>query len=127
MYAQRVAAPTECAETLTLSALQIDVTRIANGFAAVPVADDDAPSPAASAPHSPASTAASVSGTARTQQVDSFAHFRAGGDDCRVRSPDLYLPSTGARCRDRGALLDAMSSGGRVGFDAPYQNRGCGT
>lgn len=41
-----------------------------------------------------------------------------------MSSLDLYS-STQPLCPDRGTLLDAMNGGGRIGFDAPYQTRGC--
>lgn len=42
-----------------------------------------------------------------------------------MSSLQLYAP-TKRLCGDRREMLRAMSEGGRVGFDAPYQSRGCG-
>ncbi|KAL9098941.1 MAG: hypothetical protein Q9163_005486 [Psora crenata] len=64
---------------------------------------------------------------------DYFAHFE-GHQDCGITSPDLYTPpkltpTNGLKqslfCRNRARLLEAMSSGGRHGFDAPYAPLGC--
>ncbi|KAI9850093.1 MAG: hypothetical protein M1830_007065, partial [Pleopsidium flavum] len=57
-----------------------------------------------------------------------FKHFE-GHQDCGITSLDLYTPPTihgnNARanppyCRNRATLLEAMSGGGRHGFDAPF-------
>ena len=61
-----------------------------------------------------------------------FAEFQ-GFAECNIRGPELYLTPTaddhgfyeaGTFCRDRKQLLQALSDGGRIGFDAPYQSRG---
>ena len=61
-----------------------------------------------------------------------FGHF-AGFSECNIRAADLYsvpakdhlgLYQSDTFCHDRKHLLQAMSDGGRIGFDAPYQSRG---
>lgn len=42
-----------------------------------------------------------------------------------MNSNDLYLASNRRLCGSRAEVLEAMSSGGRVGWNAPYQSRGC--
>ncbi|KAI9799246.1 MAG: hypothetical protein M1833_004124 [Piccolia ochrophora] len=64
---------------------------------------------------------------------DYFNHYE-GRQDCGIASRDLYTPP--ARngkdgkpvppyCQNRASLLDAMSGGGRHGFDAPFTPNGC--
>ena len=62
-----------------------------------------------------------------------FGHFQ-GHEDCSVTSRDLYVPPTmpdgntpkhGVYCSNRKRLLDAMSEGGRHGFEQPYFPTGC--
>ncbi|KAJ9603065.1 hypothetical protein H2200_012360 [Cladophialophora chaetospira] len=56
-----------------------------------------------------------------------------GYSECNIRAADLYQRlgqdvsevSHDGYCARRKDLLEAMSSGGRVGFDAPYFPRGC--
>ncbi|KIW62218.1 hypothetical protein, variant [Phialophora macrospora] len=56
-----------------------------------------------------------------------------GYSECNIRMADLYAPlghdvsrvSHHGHCPRRKDLLEAMSSGGRVGFDTPYFPRGC--
>ena len=55
--------------------------------------------------------------------VDALAHFTQS-PTCHASSLDLYRP-TKQVCQSRQDLLDAMSDGGRIGFDAPYQTRDC--
>lgn len=43
---------------------------------------------------------------------------------CNVSSLDLHT-SFSPLCSDRQSMLTAMTSGGRIGFDAPYMPRGC--
>lgn len=61
-----------------------------------------------------------------------FSTFK-GFAECNIRVDNLYiLPPKDQRgfhapdifCHDRKRLLEALSGGGRVGFDAPYQSRG---
>lgn len=73
------------------------------------------------------------------QSIHSRASFRnyfglfEGFSECGIRAVQLYEPpavdSLGFHkpdtfCRDRKHLLRALSEGGRIGFDAPYQPRG---
>ena len=62
-----------------------------------------------------------------------FYHFE-GHQDCSVASTDLYSPprlrdADGRKlfpyCTNRAKLLEAMSGGGRHGFDAPFSPVGC--
>ncbi|KAK5073103.1 hypothetical protein LTR64_000488 [Lithohypha guttulata] len=62
-----------------------------------------------------------------------FAAFE-GYSECNVRASELYATPKKDRlgfyeantfCHDRKHLLRALSEGGRIGFDAPYQPRGC--
>ncbi|KAI9797497.1 MAG: hypothetical protein M1835_000053 [Candelina submexicana] len=64
---------------------------------------------------------------------DYFDHFE-GHQDCGIVSKDLYIPPTtyGEQksqhppyCENRATLLNAMSGGGRQGFDSPFAPRGC--
>ncbi|EXJ54774.1 hypothetical protein A1O7_10115 [Cladophialophora yegresii CBS 114405] len=69
------------------------------------------------------------------QASDLNNHFNdfQGYSECNIRMADLYAPlgheaskvSHNGYCARRKDLLEAMSSGGRVGFDAPYFPRGC--
>lgn len=56
--------------------------------------------------------------------IDGFKHF-AQSEKCHLSSLEVYQP-TKALCQNRQQLMDAMSDGGRIGFDAPYQSRECG-
>lgn len=61
--------------------------------------------------------------TASSKPVDHFARFnRAPG--CDYGSQDIYMQNKEV-CPDRRTMLAAVSDGGRVGYDAPYQSRGC--
>ncbi|KAL9019184.1 MAG: hypothetical protein Q9185_003565 [Variospora sp. 1 TL-2023] len=69
----------------------------------------------------------------RTDVDDLFNHFE-GRQDCGIASTDIYVPpiahsSTDAKhtlyCPNRATLLEAMSGGGRHGFDTPYVPMGC--
>lgn len=62
-----------------------------------------------------------------------FDHFE-GRQGCGIASTDIYIPpialhSTTKKhslyCPNRGKLLEAMSGGGRHGFDTPYFPLGC--
>ncbi|KAI1779263.1 hypothetical protein F4818DRAFT_438048 [Hypoxylon cercidicola] len=55
---------------------------------------------------------------------DTLAGYKYRGDECNISSLDLHMP-LGVVCSDRGSMLTAMSSGGRIGRDAPYIPRGC--
>jgi len=54
---------------------------------------------------------------------DGFADFRKT-DTCSFSTLDLHKPFE-PLCDTRSSLLHAMSSGGRIGFDAPYSPRDC--
>ena len=55
--------------------------------------------------------------------VDGLRDFdKAPG--CNFTSLDIHHPFSPA-CKDRSSLLDAMSGGGRLGWDEPYWTRGC--
>ncbi|KAI9884502.1 MAG: hypothetical protein M1823_003717 [Watsoniomyces obsoletus] len=67
--------------------------------------------------------------------VDYFRNFE-GRQDCGISSQDVYVaPSTTGHdgnsikkypfCKNRAGLLEAMSGGGRHGFDAPFFPKGC--
>lgn len=58
--------------------------------------------------------------------VDALRGFRQD-DQCTVNSFDLYRATNARKCPDRQRLLTAMSGGGRIGLNAPYQSRDCGT
>ncbi|KAL1961919.1 hypothetical protein VTN77DRAFT_748 [Rasamsonia byssochlamydoides] len=63
---------------------------------------------------------------------DYLAQFK-GRQECGISSLSLYNPPSvndheelrDAYCQNRTSLLDALSNGGRLGFDAPYTPRGC--
>ncbi|KAL9640189.1 MAG: hypothetical protein Q9204_000817 [Flavoplaca sp. TL-2023a] len=55
--------------------------------------------------------------------VDTFASFKYR-NTCNISSLDLHSPFA-PLCTDRKSLLAAMSSGGRIGHDAPYMPREC--
>jgi hypothetical protein len=55
--------------------------------------------------------------------VDTFASYKYR-NTCNISSLDLHAPFA-PLCQDRQSLLTAMSSGGRIGNDAPYMPRGC--
>ena len=61
-----------------------------------------------------------------------FKHFE-GRQDCGIDSKDLYeappshdeeADSKGIFCKNRASLLEAMTGGGRHGFDAPFKPKG---
>lgn len=54
---------------------------------------------------------------------DGFSTFRRT-DTCSFSTLDLHRPFT-PLCDTRSSLLNAMSTGGRIGFDAPYSPRDC--
>ncbi|KAL7621145.1 hypothetical protein AAE478_008461 [Parahypoxylon ruwenzoriense] len=55
---------------------------------------------------------------------DAFAGYKHRGKECNISSLDLHTPF-GSTCPDKNSMLMAMSSGGRIGKDAPYLPRGC--
>ncbi|KAK9416684.1 hypothetical protein SUNI508_09594 [Seiridium unicorne] len=58
------------------------------------------------------------------KRVNAFVHFKHQGPTCQLSSLDLYEPHS-QTCPTRTLMLEAMSSGGRVGRDSPYTSRGC--
>jgi len=56
-----------------------------------------------------------------TNMLAGYKHF---GETCRVSSLDLHRPFEPV-CPDKTSMLEAMSSGGRIGRDAPYIPRDC--
>ena len=56
-------------------------------------------------------------------QFDGLSDFRKE-PGCNFTSLDIHHPFAPA-CDDRATLLDAMSGGGRLGWDQPYWTRGC--
>lgn len=61
-----------------------------------------------------------------------FSNFE-GYSECGIRAAELYSPPPqdergfyeyGTFCHDRKHLLEALSEGGRIGFDTPYKARG---
>jgi hypothetical protein len=55
--------------------------------------------------------------------IDTFRDYNFR-ETCNISSLNLHQPSS-PLCPDRESLLTAMSSGGRIGMDAPYMPRGC--
>ena len=55
--------------------------------------------------------------------IDTFATYKYR-NTCNISSLDLHLAFS-PLCTDRKDLIQAMSGGGRIGFDAPYMPRGC--
>ena len=55
--------------------------------------------------------------------IDTFASYKYR-NTCNISSLDLHAPFA-PLCAERKSLLTAMSSGGRIGHDAPYIPRGC--
>ncbi|KAH8748031.1 hypothetical protein BGZ57DRAFT_945875 [Hyaloscypha finlandica] len=55
--------------------------------------------------------------------IDTFQSYKFR-NACNVSSLDLHAPFS-PLCLDRASMLTAMSSGGRIGHDAPYMPRGC--
>ncbi|KAL2065956.1 hypothetical protein VTL71DRAFT_3626 [Oculimacula yallundae] len=55
--------------------------------------------------------------------IDTFQSYKFR-NTCNVSSLDLHTPFS-PLCHDQTSMLTAMSSGGRIGHDAPYMPRGC--
>ncbi|KUJ13639.1 uncharacterized protein LY89DRAFT_590826 [Mollisia scopiformis] len=55
--------------------------------------------------------------------IDTFQSYKFR-NTCNVSSLDLHAPFS-PLCKDRSSMLAAMSSGGRIGHDAPYMPREC--
>ncbi|KAI1124833.1 hypothetical protein F5Y10DRAFT_279882 [Nemania abortiva] len=56
--------------------------------------------------------------------TNTFADYKHFGEKCNISSLDLHRPYEPI-CPDRSSMLTAMSSGGRIGRDAPYIPRDC--
>ena len=66
-------------------------------------------------------------------KVCSYFNKYEGFAQCDIKAADLYFPpirdedglyASGTYCSRRAQLLESMSHGGRVGFDAPYAPAG---
>lgn len=56
---------------------------------------------------------------------DTFNDYQyRNNTDCQISSLDLHAPFA-PLCSTRADMLEAISSGGRVGFGAPFMPRGC--
>jgi hypothetical protein len=61
--------------------------------------------------------------------VSTIKHF-AGSRDCDISQGDIYhvpwptSPKTSPFCKNRATLIEALSGGGRHGFDEPYVGKG---
>ncbi|OTA99125.1 hypothetical protein M426DRAFT_27803 [Hypoxylon sp. CI-4A] len=78
----------------------------------------DAQAPGCTYPHGPLPPS-------RMREVrDTLVGYKHRGAACNVSSLDLHVP-LGPVCPDRNSMLTAISSGGRIGKDAPYVPRGC--
>ncbi|CAD6585535.1 MAG: hypothetical protein ASARMPRED_002185 [Alectoria sarmentosa] len=55
--------------------------------------------------------------------IDTFSSYKYR-NTCHISSLDLHAPFA-PLCPDRESMVTAMSSGGRIGNDAPYMPRGC--
>ncbi|KAL8777700.1 MAG: hypothetical protein Q9213_007743 [Squamulea squamosa] len=67
-------------------------------------------------------------------KIDDFFNHFEGRQDCGIASTDIYIPPVATLastkkhslyCPNRARLLEAMSGGGRHGFDTPYFPVGC--
>ncbi|ERF76961.1 hypothetical protein EPUS_02673 [Endocarpon pusillum Z07020] len=68
------------------------------------------------------------------EALEEYFHTFSGNTECGIGLADLYVPpqkddngkyARGAFCPNREKLLEAMTGGGRHGFDAPYYPKGC--
>jgi len=55
--------------------------------------------------------------------IDTFASYKYR-NTCNISSLDLHAPFS-PLCPDRKSMITALSSGGRIGNDAPYMPRSC--
>lgn len=55
--------------------------------------------------------------------IDTFETYKYR-NTCNISSLELHTPFA-PLCPDRASMVEAMSGGGRIGFDAPYMPRGC--
>ncbi len=65
-------------------------------------------------------------------KLSSYFNHYEGHQECGISSTDLYIPPVIGKvdkhthyCPNRATLLEAMSGGGRHGFDAPFHPAGC--
>ncbi|KAL9125071.1 MAG: hypothetical protein Q9217_005676, partial [Psora testacea] len=58
-----------------------------------------------------------------SDRIDTFSTYKYR-NTCDISSLDLHSPFA-PLCSDRKSLINAISGGGRIGFDAPYMPRGC--
>ena len=58
-----------------------------------------------------------------SDMADTFEMYKYRST-CNISSLDLHAPFA-PLCASRASMLEAMSSGGRIGRDAPYMPRGC--
>ncbi|TGJ81150.1 hypothetical protein E0Z10_g7606 [Xylaria hypoxylon] len=56
--------------------------------------------------------------------ANAFAGYKHFGGDCKISSLEIHRPYDPI-CPNKDSMLTAMSSGGRIGRDAPYIPRGC--
>jgi hypothetical protein len=62
-------------------------------------------------------------------RISAIKHF-AGSRDCGISQADIYLapwttnPKVSPFCKNRATLLEALSGGGRHGWDEPFVGRG---
>ncbi|KAI0015206.1 hypothetical protein F4780DRAFT_773700 [Xylariomycetidae sp. FL0641] len=56
--------------------------------------------------------------------INTFKGYKHYGDECNISSLDLHKPY-GSVCLNNRDMLRAMTSGGRIGKDAPYMPRDC--
>lgn len=68
-------------------------------------------------------------GLKRLTRPSAIKHF-AGSRDCGITQADIYLapwptnPKVSPFCKDRARLLEALSGGGRHGWDEPFVGKG---
>jgi len=61
--------------------------------------------------------------------TSAIKHF-AGSRECAISQSDIYLapiplkPGVSPFCKNRATLLEALSNGGRYGFDEPFVGKG---
>jgi hypothetical protein len=62
-------------------------------------------------------------------KYSAIKHF-AGSRDCGISQSDIYLapwptnPKVSPFCKNRATLLEALSGGGRHGWDEPFVGKG---
>ncbi|KAH8662112.1 hypothetical protein BX600DRAFT_512985 [Xylariales sp. PMI_506] len=75
-------------------------------------------------PHTATRPSSSGLSNLETKPINALAAFKHYGPSCAISSADLYQPRA-RPCMNRSSMLNAMSSGGRIGRDSPYTARGC--